>query len=62
MVSTSFPLWKEYCIYKGSKVNIMKNIGIDTNKKKLNWFGLTLQIVKNPGSKWYLIFVKASSH
>jgi hypothetical protein len=36
MVSKSFPLWKEGCIYKGSKENIMNIIGIDVSKNKLD--------------------------
>ncbi len=34
MVSKSFPLRKEGCIYKGSKENIMSIIGIDVSKNK----------------------------
>ncbi|SCN46578.1 Mobile element protein [methanotrophic endosymbiont of Bathymodiolus azoricus (Menez Gwen)] len=36
MVSKSFPLWKEGCIHKGSKENIMNIIGIDVSKNKLD--------------------------
>jgi hypothetical protein len=36
MVSKSFPLWKEGCIHKGSKENIMNIIGIDISKNKLD--------------------------
>jgi len=36
MVSKSFPLWEEGCIYKGSKENIMNIIGIDVSKGKLD--------------------------